>query len=133
MLYTSIPKFEELSDQEKQLYHYDKRTYNQSARKGGRGLYFARSGTNGETWVPLIEKAYAKLHGSYLALHSGEDCEAIEDLTGCNFLLVLFFMALMTAILQWRCQLHIKQSKSSFAVSCILCLCIKHSAGHSGC
>lgn len=82
MLFTSIPKFEELSAAEKQLYHDDKDIYNKSARKGGKTLYFARSGTPGETWVPLIEKAYAKLHGDYHALSGGQSCEAIEDLTG---------------------------------------------------
>lgn len=82
MLYTSIPKYDELSFAEKKLYHNDKETYNRSARKSGKGLYFARSGTHGETWVPLIEKAFAKLHGSYYSLHEGSSSEAVEDLTG---------------------------------------------------
>ncbi|KAF5385770.1 hypothetical protein D9615_002207 [Tricholomella constricta] len=82
LLFTSIPKFEELSISEKQLYHYDKETFNKSARRGSKSLYFAQSGTDGETWVPLIEKAYAKLHGNYAALRGGETGEAVEDLTG---------------------------------------------------
>ncbi|KAF5382243.1 hypothetical protein D9757_008962 [Collybiopsis confluens] len=81
-LYTSIPKYEELSAAEKTLYHNNKEIYNRTARKDGRGLYFARSGTPGETWMSILEKAYAKLHGSYASLSGGEACEAIEDLTG---------------------------------------------------
>ncbi|KAJ7607934.1 hypothetical protein FB45DRAFT_806548 [Roridomyces roridus] len=82
LLFTSIPKFEELTEPEKALYHRDKNLYNSSARTGGKSLYFARSETEGETWVPLFEKAYAKLHGDYAAISGGYSCEAIEDLTG---------------------------------------------------
>ncbi|KAJ7659255.1 cysteine proteinase [Mycena polygramma] len=71
LLYTSIPKYEELSSAEKALFQNDKGRYNSSARKGSEVLYFAKSGSAGETWVPLVEKAYAKLHGDYGSLCSG--------------------------------------------------------------
>jgi calpain-10 len=35
-----------------------------------------------ELWVPLIEKAYAKLHKCYEALNSGSIAAALTDLTG---------------------------------------------------
>ncbi|KAJ6621539.1 hypothetical protein B0H10DRAFT_2017728 [Mycena sp. CBHHK59/15] len=82
LLFTSIPKFEQLNPAEQALYHNDKKLYNTAARTGGKSLYFARSGTENETWVPLIEKAYAKLHGDYASISGGFSCEAIEDLTG---------------------------------------------------
>jgi hypothetical protein len=82
MVFTNFPKYEELKREEQQLYHFDKDTYNKSARKGGKAFYFASSGTTGETWVPLIEKAYAKLHGNYSHLQGGHECDAIADMTG---------------------------------------------------
>ena len=82
MLFVVIPKYEELSSAERTLYHDNKDEYNKMARKGGKALYFARSATPGETWVPLVEKAYAKLHGDYQSLVGGYSGEAIEDLTG---------------------------------------------------
>jgi len=82
MVFTNFPKYEELKREEQQLYNFDKDTYNKSARKGGKAFYFASSGTTGETWVPLIEKAYAKLHGNYSHLKGGHECDAIADMTG---------------------------------------------------
>ncbi|KAJ7853681.1 hypothetical protein B0H14DRAFT_2757997 [Mycena olivaceomarginata] len=82
LLYTNIPKFEELHPTFKNFYHNDKELYNKSARKGNHSLCFAKSSTEGESWVPLIEKAYAKLHGDYASLEGGNSSEAIEDLTG---------------------------------------------------
>ncbi|KAF7334605.1 Calpain catalytic domain-containing protein [Mycena venus] len=83
LLFTSVPKYEELSIAEKALFQNDKDRYNASARKGSKTLYFAKSGrAAGETWAPLVEKAYAKLHGDYGSLCSGYASEGVEDLTG---------------------------------------------------
>ncbi|KAG6817326.1 hypothetical protein H0H93_007335 [Arthromyces matolae] len=82
LLFTSNSIFEELQPESQALFHNDKKSYDASARKTGKSLYFSRSGTENETWVPLYEKAFAKFYGSYSALDKGQEGEAIEDLTG---------------------------------------------------
>ncbi|EPQ56127.1 cysteine proteinase, partial [Gloeophyllum trabeum ATCC 11539] len=82
LLFVHSPKYETLPPEEQLRFRRDKHRYDTEARTGSKSLYFASSGTEGETWVPLIEKAFAKLNGDYAALNYGFVCDAVESLTG---------------------------------------------------
>ena len=56
--------------------------YRKRFQTGSKALYFAQCSDPNETWLPLLEKAFAKAHGDYLAVEGGFVGEAIEDLTG---------------------------------------------------
>ncbi|KAL8723509.1 MAG: hypothetical protein Q9225_000242 [Loekoesia sp. 1 TL-2023] len=56
--------------------------YRKANQTGSRALCFAQCSDQNETWLPLLEKAFAKAHGDYNAIDGGFTGEAIEDLTG---------------------------------------------------
>ncbi|OQS03485.1 hypothetical protein THRCLA_04210, partial [Thraustotheca clavata] len=60
----------------------DKNKYKELLRTGSQALFFGKSSSARETWLPLLEKAYTKLHGDYKSVEGGFTGEGIEDLTG---------------------------------------------------
>lgn len=58
------------------------RRYRRERQTGSEALYFACCEDADETWLPLLEKAYAKVHGDYEAISGGWPGEAVEDMTG---------------------------------------------------
>lgn len=58
------------------------RKYRKAKQTGSDALYFANCHDPNETWLPLLEKAYAKVHGDYDAIQGGDSGEAVEDMTG---------------------------------------------------
>ena len=56
--------------------------YRKTYQTGSQALYFAHCRDQNETWLPLLEKAYAKAHGDFAALSGGWIGEGVEDLTG---------------------------------------------------
>jgi hypothetical protein len=74
---TSVNSFEN-----KMLKRMTEERYTSTFLKGASALYFSRSRDENETWLPLLEKAYAKAHGDYQSIEGGFTGEAIEDLTG---------------------------------------------------
>jgi len=58
------------------------RRHKERYQTGSEALYFAKCADPNEIWLPLLEKAYAKIHGDYDAIQGGDSGEAVEDLTG---------------------------------------------------
>jgi hypothetical protein len=58
------------------------RLHRKRTQTGSDALYFARCEDPNETWLPILEKAYAKAHGDYESISGGWSGEAVEDLTG---------------------------------------------------
>ncbi|KAK3985038.1 putative calpain-1 catalytic subunit [Cladorrhinum sp. PSN332] len=56
--------------------------YRKTFQANSTALYFAQCEHPNETWLPLLEKAYAKAHGDYASIDGGFTGEGIEDLTG---------------------------------------------------
>ncbi|TMW61463.1 hypothetical protein Poli38472_012654 [Pythium oligandrum] len=56
--------------------------YVQSLQRGSNALVYAHCEDSNETWLPLLEKAFAKVHGDYSAIEAGFTGEGVEDLTG---------------------------------------------------
>ncbi|KAK0706970.1 hypothetical protein B0T26DRAFT_481557 [Lasiosphaeria miniovina] len=58
------------------------REHRKRYQTGSEALYFAKCEDPNETWLPLLEKAYAKVHNDYEAISGGYPGEAVEDMTG---------------------------------------------------
>ncbi|TDZ40721.1 Calpain-9 [Colletotrichum trifolii] len=85
-LYLKSPCWDSPSMQRDLLQQIDRedveRVYRKTYQTGSKALFFAQCKDQNETWVPLLEKAYAKAHGDYASLAGGWIGEGLEDLTG---------------------------------------------------
>jgi hypothetical protein len=74
-LYLRVPDYDEaLSERElwDELGRPDTEDkYRKTWQTGSRALYFAQCSDENETWLPLLEKAYAKAHGDYSSIEGG--------------------------------------------------------------
>ena len=71
-----------------------------------------------QLWVPLIEKAMAKLNGSYESLEGGLTVEGLLALTGCNcYSINLEEMSNDTDMI-WKTVLSIKEAGYALGASC---------------
>ncbi|KAF4971254.1 hypothetical protein FSARC_1876 [Fusarium sarcochroum] len=86
-LYLNSPSWDDPSMQKYFLQKVDdgpntENVFRKTYQTGSKALFFAQCRDQNETWIPLLEKAYAKSHGDYASLVAGSIGEGMEDLTG---------------------------------------------------
>lgn len=67
-LYITSPEY---LDSDGTVYHGTEHDYIRDFMRGSKALHFAKCHDANETWLPLLEKAYAKAHGDYGAIEGG--------------------------------------------------------------
>ena len=75
-LYLTKPDFDDLTEEERSQWNEQYRKdpeeeYRKAFQSGSQALYFAQCNDFNETWLPLLEKAYAKAHGDFAAIDGG--------------------------------------------------------------
>ncbi|KAI1212379.1 cysteine proteinase [Annulohypoxylon truncatum] len=85
-LYLTSPCWDSPSMQREMLNQIDReepeKVYRKTYQTGSKALFFGQCKDQHETWVALLEKAYAKAHGDYGSLSGGWIGEGLEDLSG---------------------------------------------------
>jgi len=85
-LYLKSPNWDSQSLQRDLLSQIDREDvehhYRKTYQTGSKALFFAKNKDQNETWLPLLEKAYAKAHGDFASLVGGWIGEGLEDLSG---------------------------------------------------
>ena len=75
-LYLLASDWWESTDEEKATFaavnrHDAEEKYRLANQTGSKALFFAQCSTENETWLPLLEKAFAKAHGDFSAIEGG--------------------------------------------------------------
>jgi Calpain family cysteine protease len=76
-LYLRKPDYEDTDTQTRNIWEDNRirinsaEAYRKEFQSNSRALYYAQSTDPNETWVPLIEKAFAKAHGDYGVIEAG--------------------------------------------------------------
>ncbi|XDG00590.1 hypothetical protein ABKA04_000205 [Annulohypoxylon sp. FPYF3050] len=85
-LYLTSPNWDSPSIQREMLNQIDReepdKVYRKTYQTGSKALFFGQCKDQNETWVALLEKAYAKAHGDYGSLSGGWIGEGLEDISG---------------------------------------------------
>lgn len=90
-LYLRAPDYDDCDDSRRQVWdqahsrldpELSRTLYRRTFQTGSDALHFASCSHPQETWVPLLEKAFAKAHGDFDIIAGGWPGEGVEDLTG---------------------------------------------------